>query len=34
MQEGKSLFEKKGNQIRLVITFNSNYFPGEVPSTF
>ena len=41
MPEGKQLFEKKQNkinrikkksQIKLVITFNWNYYPGEVPS--
>ena len=31
MREGKSPFEKK-SQIKLAITLNSNYFPGEVPS--
>ena len=31
MQEGKSLFEKKKNQIRPVITFN---FPQEVPHPY
>ena len=29
MREGKSPFENK-SQINLVITFNWNYFPGEV----
>ena len=31
MPEGKLLFEKKKSQIKLVITFNWNYSPREVP---
>ena len=32
MREGKSPFEKKKSGIELVVTFNWNYFPQEVPS--
>ena len=32
MREGKSPFEKN-SQIKLVITFNRNYFPREAPYT-